>query len=195
MRALRDLRKFILMKCAEGNPSEVRAYVVQNIDTIAYSFKVSAARIMDAVESTTDDRALAERLLETIMRAEMILRKARKERRAKMAQQSADILAASVRWSGDRAIIDLPSLLASALTRRQDMLVFTGEDFTVGIPMALLLDLSRIARVRADISGVVDREGLKLRWKSGGLNLRSQDNPKAEKIIVHLPPRVPAVAA
>jgi len=65
----------------------------------------------------------------------------------------------------------------------------------VSVPMALLLDLSRIARVRADLAGYVDRHGLHLRWRSGGLNLRSQENPKAEKIMVHMPPRVPAVAA
>ena len=74
------------------------------------------------------------------MKSEHVLRKARKERRAKVAQESASILAASVKWNGDKAVIDMPSLLSSALTRRQDMLVFTGDDFTVGIPMALLLN-------------------------------------------------------
>lgn len=195
MRALRDLRKFILVKCAEGNEKEVRAYVTDNLDTIAYAFMVPAETIMGALESVQDDRVLAERFLETIMKSEMVLRKARKQRRAKVAQESADILATSVKWSGDKASVDMPSLLAAALTRRQDVIVFTGDDFTVSIPMALLLDLSRIARVRADLTGYVDRNGLHLRWKSGGLNLRSQENPKAEKIIVHLPPRVPAVAA
>jgi hypothetical protein len=195
MKALRDLRRFILIKCAEGNEEDVRAYVIQNIDTIAYSFGIRAAKIMDAVQSTPGDRVLAERLLETIVRAEMILRKGRKERRAKAAQESADILTDSVRWSGDKAIIDMPSLLSSALTRRQDMLVFTGANFTVSIPMAYLLDLARIARVRADLTGYVDTDGMHLRWRSGGLNLRSHENGKAEKIIVRLPPRVPAVAA
>jgi hypothetical protein len=89
----------------------------------------------------------------------------------------------------------MPSLLSSALTRRQDILVFAGEDFTVGIPMAPLLDLSKIARVRADLAGFVDRHGLHLRWKTGALNLRSQVNEKASRIFVHLPTRVPAVAA
>lgn len=195
MKALRDLRRFILVKCAEGNEREVREYVLSNLDNIAYAFHVPAETIMSALESVQDDRALAEKFLETIMKSEHVLRKARKERRAKNAQQSADILASSIKWSGEKAIVDLPSLLSSVLTRRQDMLVFTGDDFTVSVPMALLLDLSRIARVRADLTGYVDRHALHLRWKSGGLNLRSQDNPKAEKVIVHLPPRVPAVAA
>lgn len=195
MKALRGLKKFILVKCADGNEPEIREYVMSNLDSIAHAFHVPADTIMNALESVQDDRALAERFLETIMKSEMVLRKARRERRAKGAQESADILAASVKWTGDKAIIDMPSILASTLTRRQDMLVFMGEDFTVSIPMALLLDLSRIARVRADLTGYVDRHGLHLRWRSGGLDLRPQENPKAEKIIVHLPPRVPAVAA
>lgn len=195
MKALRELRRFILVKCAEGNEREVREYITSNLDSIAYAFLTSAETIMSALESVEDDRALAERFLETIMKSEHLLRKARKQRRAKVAQKSADILASSVKWNGDKAIIDMPSLVSSTLTRRQDILVFTGDDFTISIPMALLLDLSRIARVRADLTGFIDSDGLHLRWRNGGLNLRSQENPKAEMIIVHLPPRVPAVAA
>lgn len=195
MKALRDLKRFILIKCAEGNQAEVRAYVTDNLDTIAYAFQVPAETIMSALESVHDDRALAEKFLETIMRAEDLLRKARRERRTKGAQESASVLASSVKWNGDKAIVDMPSLLSSVLTRRQDMLVFTCDEFTVSVHMAALLDLSKIARVRADLTGFVDHDGIHLRWKSGGLNLRSQVDPKAEKIFLHLPPRVPAVAA
>ena len=56
----------------------------------------------------------------------------------------------------------MPSLFASALSRRDDMLVFTGEAFTVAVYQAPLLDLAKIARVRADLSGWVDRDGLHL---------------------------------
>lgn len=195
MKALRDLKKFVLIKCAEGHERDVREYVISNLDSLARAFHVSAETIMTSVESTHDDRALAERLLETILRAETILSKARKERRASAAQASAATLASTVRWQGEKALVDMLCLLASALTRRQDMLVFTGDDFTVSIPMAPLLDLSKLARARIDLTGFVDRDGIHLRWKTGGLNLRSQEDPKAEKVIVHLPPRVPAVAA
>jgi hypothetical protein len=195
MKALRDLRKFILIKCAEGNQAEVRSYVRDNLDTIAYSFNVPAEAIMGALESQQDDGELAARLLETILRAEEVLRKGQRQRRAKAAQESATVLASSVQWQGEKACIDMPSLLASALTRRQDMLVFTGDDLTVSIPMAPLLDLSKIARVRADLAGFVDKHGLHLRWKTGALNLRSQVNDKALRIVVHLPARAPAVAA
>ena len=61
--------------------------------------------------------------------------------------------------------------------------------------MAPLLDLSKIARARTDLTGFVDKHGIHLRWKTGGLNLRPQDDAKAERIFVHLPARVPAVAA
>lgn len=195
MKALRDLKRFILIKCAEGNQAEVRAYVTDNLDTIAYAFQVPAETIMKALESVHDDRALAEKFLETIMRAEVLLRKARKDRRNKTAQDSANILATSVKWNGDKASIDMPLLLSSTLTRRQDMLVFTSDDFTVSVHMAPLLDLSKIARARADLTGFVDKHGIHLRWRTGGLNLRSQEDPKAEKIFLHLRPRVPAVAA
>lgn len=195
MKALRDLKRFILIKCAEGNQAEVRAYVTDNLDTIACAFQVPAETIMSALESVRDDRALAEKFLETIMRAEVLLRKARKERRNKTAQDSANILATSVKWNGEKAHVDMPSLLSSALTRRQDMLVFTCDDFTVSVHMAPLLDLSKIARARIDLTGFVDRHGIHLRWKTGGLNLRSQEDPKADRVFLHLPPRVPAVAA
>ncbi len=196
MKALRELRRFILAKCTEGNQAEVRAYVIENIDSLARAFHVPVETIMTAVEGLSDDRALAERLLETAMRTETLIRKTRKETRERSAQASAEMLAQSVRWLGDRAHVDMPSLLASCLTRRQDMLVFHCEDvFTVRVYMAPLMDLAKVARARCDLSGYVDRIGLHLRWRTGGLSLRCQDDDgKAEQILLHLPP-VPVVVA
>lgn len=197
MKALRDLRKFILFKSAEGAQAEVRAYVIQNIDSLAKAFCVPATTIMDAVEGVHDDNALACKMLETIMRAEHIQRKTRRDRRARSAQTSADVLAKTVRWEGERAIIDMPSLLSSALTRRDDLFVFLGEDFSVAISQAPLLDLAKLQRARVDLTGFVDREGLHLRWKTGGLNLLPQRETslKADRIIFCLPPMRAIVAA
>ena len=195
MKALRDFRRFILIKCAEGNQHEVRAYALDNIDSLARAFHVSPEVIMASVETVQDDRALAERFIETILRAEGLLRQVRKHNRAQAAQASAEVLAKAVQWEGERANLDMPSLLSSALTRRQDMLVFTNEDFTVAVYQAPLLDLSKIARCRNDLTGYVDRNGLHLVWKSGRINLRPQENAKAEKVFFHLRPRAPAVAA
>jgi hypothetical protein len=195
MKALRDLRRFVLVKCAEGNQREVRLYVAQNVQRLSSAFHVQPQTLLTATASIKDDGALACKLLETIMRAEGIIRKQRKESRALAAQASATALASYVEWKGERALIDMPSLLSSALTRRNDLLVFTCEgEFTVSVYMAPLLDLAKIARARDDLSGFVDREGVHLRWRTGGLNLLSQQDANAERIIVTLPP-MPAVIA
>ncbi len=194
MKALRDLRRFILIKSAEGNQAEIRDYLSDNLQRLSVAFHVPPHVLIDAVEGVKDDGALATRFLETIMRAEALIRQTRKQTRARAAQASADALGAAVEWRGDQALVDMPSLLASTLTRRSDLLVFTCNQFTVGVYMAPLLDLSKIARARVDLSGYVDRNGCHLRWRTGGLNLLSQEDAQAEKIIVHLPP-MPAVIA
>lgn len=197
MKALRDLRKFILFKLAEGEHAEVRAYVMHNIDSLAKAFCVPATTIMDCVEGVRDDNAFASRMLETIMRAEHVLRKTRRDSRARSAQTSADVLARTVRWEGERAVLDMPSLLSSALTRRDDLLVFLGADFSVAVSQAHLLDIARIQRARVDLTGYVDRHGLHLRWKTGGLNLLPQRGTslKADRILFCLPPMPVIVAA
>lgn len=195
MKALRDLRRFVLVKSAEGNQSEIRLYVTQNLQRLSSAFHVKPQTLLTATASIKDDGALACKLLETIMRAEGIIRQQRKESRALAAQASATALASCVQWDGERALIDMPSLVSSALTRRNDLLVFTCEgEFTVGVYMAPLLDLAKIARARDDLSGFVDRDGLHLRWRTGGLNLFPQQDAKAERIVVQLPP-MPAVIA
>lgn len=194
MKALRDLRKFILIKSAEGHQREIRHYVADNLQRLSIAFRVPPRVLIDAVQGTRDDGALACKFLETILRAEGLIRQQRKEARARAAQASADALASCVQWKNERAMIDKPSLLSSALTRRNDLLVFTCEQFTVGVYMAPLMDLARIARARSDLTGWVDSKAVHLRWRTGGLNLFPQIDPKAEKIIVHLPP-MPAVIA
>ena len=197
MRVLRDLRRFILCKSAEGNHAEVRAYIIENLDALARALHVPTDTVMHAVESETDDGALCTRLLETLRRSEAILREARRDGRLRSAQASADALASVVVWQGDRALIDMPSLFASALSRRDDLLVFTCDEFTVAVYQAPLLDLSKIARVRADLSGWVDRDGVHLRWGRGrgGLDLLPQRDPEACKVIVALRAKTAAVAA
>lgn len=196
MKILRDLRRFILCKSAEGNHAEVRAYVVENLDALASALHVPTETVMNAVESEPDDAALCTRLLETLRRSEATLRNARRDARLRAAQGSADALANVVLWQGDRARIDMPFLFASALTRRDDMLVFTCEAFTVAVYQAPLLDLAKLARLRADLSGWVDADGVHLRWgRAGGLDLRPQRDPEACKVIVALPSKTAAVAA
>ena len=144
-----------------------------------------------------EDGALGAALLEMTMKAEALHREGRLGVRLFHAQMSAEALAGTVRWQGETAHVDMISLLSSVLTRRQDALVFTSDDFTVTVSQAALLDLAKLARVRADLTGFVDAEGLHLRWSTGALNLRSQQvTPrKTVRIVVSLPARVAAAAA
>jgi hypothetical protein len=197
MKALRDLRRFILCKSAEGNHAEVRCYMIENLDALARAFHGPAETIMGAVEGEREDSALYAKLLETLRRSEAILRDDRRERRMRAAQASAEALASAVVWRGEQAHIDMPSLFASALTRRDDMLVFAfDDDTTVAVFQSPLLDLAKIARVREDLSAWVDRQGLHLRWgKAGGINLRPQEDAEARKVIMRLPAKAAARAA
>ena len=117
----------------------MRSFVTDNLDPLAQAFEVPAETIMGALESVPDDTALAERMLETILTAEKRLKLGKKEGRASSAQASANVLASTAIWEGDKAHLDMLSLLASVLTRRQDMLVFITEEFTVSVYMAPLL--------------------------------------------------------
>jgi hypothetical protein len=195
MKILREFRRFILIKSVEGNEADLRWYVYENLNSLALGFGVPAEVIIQGVDSTKDDRALATRFLEIIAHAELFQKQNRDERRARAAQASAEVLAASTIWKGQQAHLDMMSLMSSALTRRNDMLVFTCDQFTVGVSKAPLLDLSRIARVRADLTGFVDAGGLHLRWRTGGLHLYPHTDPRAAKVIVHLPPMPVTVAA
>lgn len=196
MNALRVLRRFILIKSAEGKAEEIRGYVLDQLPRFAEAFHVTPEILLDALASVQDDELLATKLLETIMKAEGILREQRRDERTRAAQASASAIASMAFWKGDRIMVDMPSLLASVLTRRDDLLVFSVEGgFTVGVYMAPLLDLAKIARARADLHGWVDRTGLHLRWRTGGLNLRSQEEDEdADRIVFVLPP-MPAVVA
>lgn len=193
MRALRELRRFILIKSAEGNTHEVRLYIGENVESLARAFHVPVRVLIDAVQGVKDDDALATKFLETIVRAESLLRTKRKENRARSAQESAQNIGAMARWDGEKVWVDILSLLASALTRRNDVMVFSGDGFSIGVHQSVLFDLARLKR--RDLTAFVDAEGLHVRWSSGGLNLYPQSGPKAEKVVVPLPAAPVVVAA
>jgi len=195
MKALRDLRRFILAKCNSEEQHEIREYVSENLYELARDFCVTTGTIVTALENVQDDAALAVRLLETIRRAEALQRDQRKVNRAKAAQASADALASMAKWDGEKEKInvDMISLLSSCLTKRNDLLVFTTDSFTVAVYMSPLFDLAKLRK--KDVTAFVDADGLHVRWRTGGLNLRSQVDAEADRIVMSLPPRVRAVAA
>ena len=189
--ALTGLRRFI--NATTETPEEIRLYVRENVAELASAFGDTAETILARVDGTTDDAALAALLLKNIRNAEANKRAIKRDARATAAQAAADALAAAVTWDGDRARVNIQALLASSLTKRGDLLVFTCDDFTAAIPQASLLDLVRLRR--RDLSGFVDAQGLHIRWKTGGLNLRSQVDPSADRIVLSLSRNLVASAA
>jgi hypothetical protein len=184
MKAMRDLRRFILAKCNSEEQHEIREYVTENLYELARDFCVAAGTITTALENVQDDASLAVRLLETIRRAESLQREQRKVNRAKAAQASAEALASMAKWQDGKVHVDMVSLLASALTKRNDLLVFTSDYFTVGVYMSPLFDLAKLRK--KDLTAFVDSEGLHIRWKTGGLNLFSQADAEADRIVMSL---------
>ena len=193
MKALSALRRFILVNSNTESHHEIRLYVQENMQYLARDFCVTTDTITQTLESTPDDSALAVRLLETIRRAETIQRDVKRMGRATAAQASADALASMATWDGDRVQVDLLSLLSSVLTKRQDLLVFTTDEFTVAVHQAPLFDLAKLKR--RDLTAFVDAKGVHIRWRTGGLNLRSRVDPDAEQIVMNMSRNAAAVAA
>jgi hypothetical protein len=195
MKNLTELRRFARIKIAEGNQSEVRAYLIENLDAVAKLFAVRPDVIASALEKEADDVSMAEKLLGSIVDAEDRKREKRTDTRAREATAFAEALAGSVRWQDDRAHFDALMLLDSAPLGRKAFLVLECPAFTVGVAMSVLLDLAKIDRVRADLTGWVDADGLHLRWKSGGLKLRSRMQADAPTALVRLPARTSSIVA
>lgn len=193
MKALRDLRRFILAKCNSEEQHEIREYVRENINDLARDFCVTTETIVTALENVQDEAALAVRLLETIRRAEALQRDTRKVARATAAQASADALASFAKWDGEKAQVDIGSLLSSVLTKRNDLLVFTSDSFTIAVYMSPLFDLAKLRK--RDLTAFVDAEGLHVRWRTGGLNLFPRTDAKADRVVMSLQPRVRAASA
>ena len=192
---MRDLRRFILAKCNAEEQHEVRLYVQENLSELARDFCVTTGTISTALDNVPDDAALAVRLLETIRKAEALQRDTKKTARATAAQASADALASMARWDAEkeRAHVDIVSLLSSSLTKRNDLLVFTTDSFTVSVYMSPLFDLAKLKK--RSLTAFVDAQGLHIRWGSGGLNLRPQMDREADRIVMSLPARTAAAAA
>lgn len=193
MKALRELRGFILAKCNAEEQHEVRLYVAEHLDALASGFHVSPATITSALEAVQDDASLAIRMLETIRRTEALHRERRKTNRAKEAQASADAIGSVAQWDGEQVQVDILSLLSSALTRRNDLLVFSGDGFSVGVRQCVLFDLAKLKR--RDLTAFVDGEGLHVCWSTGGLNFYPQSDRNAERVVVPLPAMPIVVAA
>lgn len=192
MKALVDLRRFINTKNNDFEREEIRAYLLDNASELAIAFGVSLQAFQEAITRVDDDVELSIRVLDGIRRASKSERSHKYEQKVKSAQQSAEILGAVAFWRGNRAEVDVPSLLSCALTRRDDLLVFVSDTFAMGIRMAPLFDLKKLNRM--DLTGWVDMRGLHVRWSSGGLNFVPAMDPHAQRIIVPLAGRARVAA-
>jgi hypothetical protein len=184
MNALTALRKVIVANRDPENVAEIRAYIEEHVVDLAHDFGVSTETITKTLEAVTDDSVLATRMLAAVKKAEAGQRDVKKEGRARASQGAADALASRATWDGDRVQLDLPALLSSVLTKRQDLIEFRSDDFTVSVFQATLFDLARLRR--RDLTGFVDSKGLHIRWKTGGMNLRPKTDPQAGRIVLSL---------
>lgn len=170
----------------------LREYVIENAADLADAFGVTEPAFVAGIARELDDARLARRLLAEAKRAGRENRGVRTAQRIRSAQGAADALGRLAEWEGDRATVEILSLLASALTTRSDVLVFEAGTFRISIPMARLFELRRLGR--SDLWAFVDPTGLHIRWPSGGLNFLSvKPEPKASTVTVHL--RARAVSA
>jgi len=186
MNALTALRKFIALNMGTENVAEIREYIEEHVAEVAHDLGVPKETITKTLEAVSDD-ALAEQMLKLVSTSLARQRANKKEGRAKSAQAAADALASRATWDGDRVQLDLPALLSSVLTKKQDMVAFTCEDFSVAVYQSPLFGLAKL-KLR-DLTGFVDAQGLHLRWRTGGLNLRSQVDPHAGRVVMNLSPK------
>lgn len=72
-----------------------------------------------------------------------------------------------VRWSGDRAALDVDLLLGPLVQGAHKILVFASPAFEVGLPRGLLRETAKVLGPRRDVTAFVDPKGLHFRWNQG----------------------------
>jgi hypothetical protein len=142
-----------------------------------------------------DLRALVHLPDETLARQFRLWFERRARRRAevhaeavqRVALTAADHLAATARWEGDAAVLDVRVLLGELLvdTSRKHVLLDAtgfGSRFLVSVPRRLLVDTAKVLGGRPDVGAWVDESGLHFRWNEGrgGLNFIPQMVPAQE---------------
>ena len=192
MRTLSTLRKLIGANQDPENVAEVRSYIEEHLVELGHDLGVTTDAITKTL-SLSDDAVLATRMLATVKKVQASQRDHKRQGRTRAAQAAADDLASRATWEGDRVPLDLPGLLSSVLTKRSDLLVIATNAFTVSIYQGPLFDIRKV-KLR-ELTAFVDSQGLHFRWRSGGLNLRSQVDPCADRIVMNLSRTAGAVAA
>jgi hypothetical protein len=184
---------------------EVHAYALANAQDLADAFGVTLDSFVDGLDSCIR-AALPARLTAEIKR----VKEARGDAKKDALQAAADAMAASAKWDGGTAVLDIAPFLAALRSggRKVVQLTMTGDfrdsrDRDMSGEVTIDLDpLRRFAALRRKdpIQAWIYVEGLHLRWNRdghrGGLNVRSHIPAHIPgRLIAALPSRAVMVAA
>lgn len=187
MKALHELRRFILAKDTDEERHEIRGYVVDEIDDIAVALDTPPDAIRRGLAKVEDDTELARRLLGTIKTSLQGTSISRRHSMHDALQARIGAIASTVQWCGDQAHVDITALLKLYAPSKQTLLTFICEQFEVHVRWEHLAKLARLKK--SGLAAFVDSTGLHVRWSTGGLNLAARALNSHPRAIFPLPDR------
>jgi hypothetical protein len=171
-----------LVQFAEVGGTNIGEYIASGGEELAQKLGVEAEDLRGLVH--LPDEALARELRPWFERQAKRRAEVRAEAVQRVALAAADHLAATARWEGDAAVLDVRALLGELLvdTSRKHVLLDArgfGSRFLVSVPRRLLVDAAKVLGGRPDLGAWVDESGLHFRWNDGrgGLNFLPQMVP------------------
>jgi hypothetical protein len=185
-----------LVQFAEVGGTNIGEYIASGGEELAQKLGVEAEDLWALVH--LPDQALAQQLRPWFERRAGRRAAVHAEAVQRVALTAADHLAATARWKGDAAVLDVRALLGELLvdTSRKHMLFDAtgfGARFQVSVPRSRLVDTAKVLGGRSDLGAWVDESGLHFRWNEGrgGLNFLPQSVPAQEMatiLCVNIPP-------
>jgi hypothetical protein len=175
---------------------EVHDYAIENARDLADAFGVTLDSFVDLLDSCIR-AALPARLTEEIKRA----KEARGDAKKDALQAAADAMAASAKWDGMSAVLDIAPFLAALRGggRKVTQITLANDAFTRIGSEEITVDLGPLRRFatlrRKDtLHAWLDEEGIHIRWNRdghrGGLNVWTQIPAHvSERLITALPSR------
>jgi hypothetical protein len=197
-----------LVRFAEVGGTNLGEYLVRSGEGLAQQLGVDAEELRAVVH--LPDEALARELQSRLERRAARRAATHADAVQRLAVAAAEQLAATARWKGDAAVLDVRVLLGELLVdTTRSYFLFDATSFSsrfqVALPRSRLANVARVLGGRPDLGAWVDEDGLHLRWNEGrgGLNFLSQCVPAQEMnniLCVNIPPphvahRAPGLAA
>ncbi len=110
-----------------------------------------------------------------------------------LAMAAANEVGRRARWRRDRAHFSFQRVISTVITDATDLLVFEAEDFSVSVPMRVLIQLGSLGR--SDLRACVSASGLEVKWgMQGSFLFPSAPEPCTAQIVLPLPARATGVA-